>query len=409
MARIDTELLGLQIVSLEDASIVGEVDGLIIDDASMAVAGFLVDLGLYEASVLPFASASSVGNDAIIVPSAAALKSVTADAALEALAKKDITISDAKAITRSGKTVGIIGDFFVDTATGAIEGMEFIASEQTGYHADVSVLPTVGVIRLGRDIIVLADDYHQRLQRDATSLARLHREDTGTMTITPRGPALETQAEPAASAPAAEADQGVVEPPAEPEAIYEPVSDAAPEPEPQPDAELEPVPADVSGEAVDESAAPPAEEPTQGELQFAEPEVTEVEAEPAAEPAAEPVAEAAAIEDVTAEIENAPALEEPEAPAAAGPLSEETAPEIAPEPAQEEPQQVAAAAEAPAAASDDSFGTQQRHFLIGKRVLRRIESPSGEVVAEEGDLVTYEMIQKAKSSDQLLILSLNVE
>lgn len=405
MARIDTELLGLQIVSLEDASIVGEVDGLIIDDASMAVAGFLVDLGLYEASVLPFASASSIGNDAIIVPSAAALKSVTADAALEALAKKDITISDAKAITRSGKTVGIIGDFFVDTATGAIEGMEFIASEQTGYHADVSVLPTVGVIRLGRDIIVLADDYHQRLQRDATSLARLHREDTGTMTITPRGPALETQAEPAASAPAAEADQGAVEPPAEPEAIFEPVSDAAPEPEPQPDAEIEPVTADVSGEAVDESAAPPAEEPTQGELQFAEPEVTEVEAEPAAEPAAE----AAAIEDVTAEIENAPALEEPEAPAATRPLSEETASEIAPEPAQEEPQQVAAAAEAPAAASDDSFGTQQRHFLIGKRVLRRIESPSGEVVAEEGDLVTYEMIQKAKSSDQLLILSLNVE
>ncbi|MCZ7663530.1 MAG: hypothetical protein M5U22_11665 [Thermoleophilia bacterium] len=53
--------------------------------------------------------------------------------------------------------------------------------------------------------------------------------------------------------------------------------------------------------------------------------------------------------------------------------------------------------------------SQQKHFLIGKRVLRRIEGPTGEVIAQEGDLVTFEMIQKAKSSDQLLILSLNVE
>jgi uncharacterized protein YrrD len=70
MVRVDTELLGLQIVALDDASVVGEVDGLIIDDRAMKVAGFLVDLGLFEASVLPFDKASAVGADAIIVTSA---------------------------------------------------------------------------------------------------------------------------------------------------------------------------------------------------------------------------------------------------------------------------------------------------------------------------------------------------
>ena len=42
-------------------------------------------------------------------------------------------------------------------------------------------------------------------------------------------------------------------------------------------------------------------------------------------------------------------------------------------------------------------------------MVRRIEDVAGEIIAEEGDVVTHEMIQKAKSRDQLLILSLNVE
>ena len=60
-------------------------------------------------------------------------------------------------------------------------------------------------------------------------------------------------------------------------------------------------------------------------------------------------------------------------------------------------------------ATPEELAAEQKHFLIGKRVLRRIESPSGELIATEGALVDYEMIQRAKASDMLLILSLNVE
>ena len=176
MARVDTELLGLQIVALDDASVIGEVDGLIIDDKTMKVAGFLVDLGLFEASVLPFGNASAVGADAIIVASADALAPITGDPDLDALATKDITISDARVITRSGKTVGSIGDFFVDTDSGDVVGMEFIADDQSIYPKDMAVLPGAAVLRLGRDIIVVSDDYLQRLQRDAGSLDRLVRD-----------------------------------------------------------------------------------------------------------------------------------------------------------------------------------------------------------------------------------------
>lgn len=327
MARVDTELLGLQIVALDDASVVGEVDGLIIDDRAMKVAGFLVDLGLFEASVLPFGSASAVGADAIIVPGADALTSITADPALDTLAMKDITISDARVITRAGKTVGSIGDFFVDTDSGDVVGMEFIADDQSIYPKDVAVLPSAAVLRLGRDIIVVSDDYLQRLQRDAGSLDRLTHDDTPATIANP----------PAADAPS----------------------------------ELESPPKPESPHEADTPATIEVDEPA-------------IVAEP--EPAA--VAEPAPV--IVAEPEPATATE----------------PAIAVEAADEDE----VTADPPAAPTQESdLGAQPRHFLIGKRVLRRIEGVDGEVIAEEGDLVTYEMIQRARNSDQLLILSLNVE
>lgn len=325
MARVDTELLGLQIVALDDASVIGEVDGLIIDDKAMKVAGFLVDLGLFEASVLPFGSASAVGADAIIVPSADTLAPITADADLDTLATKDITISDARVITRSGKTVGSIGDFFVDTDSGDVVGMEFIADDQSIYPKDVAVLPSAAVLRLGRDIVVVSDDYLQKLQRDAGSLDRLGREDT------PATPGTTTPPEPA------------------------PEPESAPEPEPL--FEFEPLP------------------------------------EP--ESASEPESAQEADEPATAEMGEAAVVAE-------------TIPAVGTEPtAAIEEEVVGVAPPSPPLESD--LGSQPRHFLIGKRVLRRIEGVDGEVIAEEGDIVTHEMIQRARTSDQLLILSLNVE
>jgi uncharacterized protein YrrD len=390
MARIDTDLLGLQIVALDSAMVVGEIDGLLIDDAAVRVAGFLVDLGLYEASVLPFESVTAVGLDAVIVESAAKITPISAAPALEALAEKDVTISDAKAITRSGRSVGTIGDFFVDTETGDVVGMEFIAADQNVYPREAAVIPTSSLYRLGRDIAVLEDDYDKHLMKDDASLERVSK---------PR---------PARVAP-------VVTPEPEPEPAPQPVQEAAPiepvaaqstaleaeEPEPakqiehafqaitiseEPESTEEPKateePADVA-EVADAEAAEEAEAVEEAEAAIEEPEAE------IAEPAAEEVEEAAEGEDAAADdtLTSAPAVD----------LAE---------PVVEEPAAVAPVTPEPA---DDTFTAQQKHFLIGKRVLRRIETPGGEVIAEQGEPVTFDMIQKAKSSDQLLILSLNVE
>ena len=360
MARIDTDLLGLQIIALDSATVVGEVDGLLIDDAQMKVAGFLVDTGLYEASTLPFESAYAVGSDAIIVESADKITEISANPTLETLAEKDVAISEAKAITRSGRGVGIIGDFFVNTETGDVVGMEFIAADQTVYPRNTAVIPASVVVRLGRDMVVLQDDYDKHLMKDETSLERIVRPvamgtTTDTASGTPaRGSEASTDAPDAPDAAAVEAaDAAAVEAPE----VEAPTDEA-------PTAEAVPVEGAAEGTTI-ESAEPAASGASPDEMA---PEPTELE--------------------VTQPGTTEPETTEPET----------TAAEVEP-----------VATATPLVPSEDDFTSQQKHFLIGKRVLRRIESPAGEVIAEEGDLVTFEMIETAKGCDQLLILSLNVE
>jgi len=77
---------------------------------------------------------------------------------------------------------------------------------------------------------------------------------------------------------------------------------------------------------------------------------------------------------------------------------------------------VSAAFAAPADSADDNrqfdtlkhFEDQQRQYLLGKKVAVRIVSDSGELVAEEGEIITSETIERAKKADRYIQLTLNV-
>ena len=54
------------------------------------------------------------------------------------------------------------------------------------------------------------------------------------------------------------------------------------------------------------------------------------------------------------------------------------------------------------------FEEQQRQYLLGKKVSMRIVSDRGEVIAEEGETITNEIIERAKKADRYIQLTLNV-
>ncbi|MBO8138654.1 MAG: PRC-barrel domain-containing protein [Desulfotomaculum sp.] len=53
------------------------------------------------------------------------------------------------------------------------------------------------------------------------------------------------------------------------------------------------------------------------------------------------------------------------------------------------------------------FEDKQKEYLIGRKVTARIAADDGEIIAEEGDIVTPEIIEKATKADKYIDLTLN--
>lgn len=161
MARKDKDFLGLEVVSLEDASVVGEVDALLIDD-SATVAGLVIDLGVYEAKVLAFSDILSIGEDAVMIGAAGAVKPISQDAALEEVAELDVHVSDTLVMTDKGDLIGMVGDYYVDPGTGAIKGLEILPEDSEEHSDEAYLVPSSEVIKIGSELVMLKAGFEGR-------------------------------------------------------------------------------------------------------------------------------------------------------------------------------------------------------------------------------------------------------
>lgn len=169
MARKDKDFLGLEVVSLEDASVIGEVDGLIVDETIAAVVGLIIDMGIHEAKVVAYSDLLSVGDDAVMVESSAVVRAISLHAALREVAERDVEVCDAYAITDKGDVVGAIGDYFVDPATGAIKGVEVIVEEEDE-QVKLFVASASDIVRIGTELVMVRAGFQSRAAASGDAL-----------------------------------------------------------------------------------------------------------------------------------------------------------------------------------------------------------------------------------------------
>ena len=102
MALSDRDFLGLEVVGLDEASIVGSVRDLIVDDETGSVAALVVDVDAYQCKVVPYTAVRSVGMDAVVISSAADAVLVGEAPKLAELAQKDIQLVGCLVLTNTG-------------------------------------------------------------------------------------------------------------------------------------------------------------------------------------------------------------------------------------------------------------------------------------------------------------------
>ncbi|MCX7748182.1 MAG: hypothetical protein N2645_15050 [Clostridia bacterium] len=157
------EILDLPIISISDGIERGKVRNIIINADKGAIDYMLVDSGIQilSAIVIPSENILGIGKNALTIETEHAIVDISKLPEAIDLLQKNVPVKGTKVLTKKGRLVGEIGDFYVDDDDLCkIIGLEFIAE---GNKDNIKIIPKDSVITLGKNLIVVVEDLESTL------------------------------------------------------------------------------------------------------------------------------------------------------------------------------------------------------------------------------------------------------
>jgi uncharacterized protein YrrD len=157
------EVLGLPIISISDGVEVGKVKSILINAIEGTVDYIVVDSGIQilSARVISTSSVLGMGEYALTIENDSAINDIGRIPAAIDLLQKNIQVKGSKVLTKKGRLIGEIGDFYFDEDNSCrITGLEYIADIT---HKKVRIIPRNNVITFGKNLIVVTEDVESRL------------------------------------------------------------------------------------------------------------------------------------------------------------------------------------------------------------------------------------------------------
>ncbi len=343
-----SDLLGLPVVSITDGAEIGKVKEIILNPTKAEIMGLVVqdDCWWKEARVVSFALIYGIGEYAATIENTSALAGISSMPDYESHLLKKIHARGSQVITRSGRLIGTVTEYFVDTTTGKIEGYEIQPSFDLQTSALILKLPSSCVLTLGKNIVVVSEDVEDHL--------------TEADIVTTGGNAFI-------------GDDSVQR-----TLLASPVYDTASLPS-----------VDETSEVAAFTSESFAQETAKDENLFEKIVVPELE------------------------IPEAPALPEEVLEPHPSSLEEKSGtPDVQPPPPAQTPAGTAPGVEEPAKKGADLskiFEERQKKFLLGKKTSRSIEAADGTLIAGEGEIITEDVIARAKTHGKFMELSISVK
>jgi uncharacterized protein YrrD len=126
--RKGKSIIGLNILSQNDATELGSVRDLIFDHDTDELLALLVSekdlFGLIDAQVVPWSEVRAIGPHAIMVPSSESKIKAGDFPRVRDVMNRDTALSGTRIVTSDGKEIGTLADMYIDDETGKIVGYE---------------------------------------------------------------------------------------------------------------------------------------------------------------------------------------------------------------------------------------------------------------------------------------------
>lgn len=169
------EITGLTVISIADGRETGRVKDLVINAQQGTVECLIIDREntYLELKVIPFAAVEGIGEDAVTIANEDAILNATEVPGLEELLRQNIRIKGTRVMTRKGKMMGSVSEYFVDEESGKIIACEFTPVNGNGEN---KIIPASAIVTFGKDVLVVAENVENEI---LDSLAELENGPSG--------------------------------------------------------------------------------------------------------------------------------------------------------------------------------------------------------------------------------------
>lgn len=156
------EMLGLSIISIADGKEIGKVKDLVINSSQGAIECLVVDNEAWYLGfkMIPFAMVEGVGEYAVTIENESSITDSNDLPNVNELLKQNIKIAGTKVLTKKGKLIGTVTEYFIDEENGKIAGCEFAPVNAPD---KVKVIPAKAVVTFGKDVLVVAENIENNL------------------------------------------------------------------------------------------------------------------------------------------------------------------------------------------------------------------------------------------------------
>jgi len=167
-------IIGLQVISQQDAKNLGKVLDLVFDhDADECVALVLRErgfLGLGAGQVLPWGEIISIGKDAVMVKGETSVVNPQDHGRLQDIMEREAHLSGTRIMTEDGRDVGNFAEIYLDETSGKVMGYEVSGGFVSDTMSGKRYIPSERTddLRVGQDVLLASPNLAEEFDRQAT-------------------------------------------------------------------------------------------------------------------------------------------------------------------------------------------------------------------------------------------------
>lgn len=160
------KFLSLPIISLKEGQQIGYVRNLVVNPKTKSLAALVIDpAGFFkEQRIIPYNRVVSVGENAITVSTESQVEKAASLPDILDLLKDKAAIIGIKVVTETGKNLGFVEEFYIDSQNGRIVNLEISEGRIEGIFGSKALLKADLIVTIGPHAIIVSQETESKLE-----------------------------------------------------------------------------------------------------------------------------------------------------------------------------------------------------------------------------------------------------